>query len=253
MLGDGRGAVGQLQRDAAPAARDAQRPSGSSTAAAERSLAVGQPDGDDVRPDLGLELVRRAAGDDHAAVDDREPVAEAVGLLEVVRRQEQRHALGLQPPQLVPERRARGRIDAGRGLVEEQQPRPVHEPAGQVDAPAHAARVGPHLPVGGLLEAEQHEQLVGARARLRAREAIQAAHHVQVLAAGGVARESRLLHREADRAAHCAGLAYDVVARDRRAARGRRQERAEHAHRGGLAGAVGPEQAERLTLLDAEA
>ena len=229
------------------------RPSGSSTAAADGASLSRQPDGDDVGADLGLELVRRAPRDDHATVDDREPVAEAVGLLEVVRRQEQRHALGLQPPQLLPERGARGRVDAGRGLVEEQQARPVHEPAGQVDAPAHAARVRAHLPVGGLHEPEQDEQLVGARARLRAREAVQAAHHVQVLAAGGVARQAGLLHREADRAAHGAGLAHDVVARDRRPPRGRRQQRAEHAHRGGLAGAVRPEQAERLTFLDVEA
>ena len=98
-------------------------------------------------PTSALSSSGRAADDDHAAVDDREPVAQAIGLLEVVRRQEQRHALALQPPELVPERRARGRIDPGRRLVEEQQARAVHEPAGQVDPPA-ACRPNTSAPAG---------------------------------------------------------------------------------------------------------
>ena len=142
------------------------RPSAQSVRGRQLGLTIADAHGHDVGADLGLELVGRAAHDDHAAVDDREPVAEPVGLLEVVRRQEQRDALALQPPQLVPERRARGRVDARRGLVEEQQARPVHEPAGEVDAPAHAARVRAHLAVGGLLEPEQRR---AARRRASAR------------------------------------------------------------------------------------
>ena len=47
----------------------------------------------------------------------------------------------LQAAELLPERRPRRGVDARRRLVEEQQLRPVDEPAGQVDPAAHAARV----------------------------------------------------------------------------------------------------------------
>src|SRR5581483_3914441 len=40
----------------------------------------------------GLELLRRAGGPDRAAVHERDPVAELVGLVHVVRRDEHRHA-----------------------------------------------------------------------------------------------------------------------------------------------------------------
>ena len=44
--------------------------------------------------DAPLELVRRALGDDPAAVEDRDPVGELVGLLQVLGREEDRHAVG---------------------------------------------------------------------------------------------------------------------------------------------------------------
>ena len=47
-------------------------------------------DRDDVTGDLALQLVGRALGHDRAVVDDRQPVGQRVGLLEVVGRQEDR-------------------------------------------------------------------------------------------------------------------------------------------------------------------
>ena len=51
-------------------------------------------EGDDVAGDLALQLVGRALGDDLAVVDDRQPVGQGVGLLEVVRGQEDGRAAG---------------------------------------------------------------------------------------------------------------------------------------------------------------
>ena len=70
---------------------DARRPSGASTAPAARERgAVVDDDLDALAADLGLELVRGAARDDLAVVDDGDLVGELVGLLEVLRRQQQR-------------------------------------------------------------------------------------------------------------------------------------------------------------------
>ena len=57
------------------------------------------------------------------------------------------------------------RVEAGGRLVEEQHRRAVDERGGEVEPPAHAARVGADGPVGGVGELEALEQLVGARLR----------------------------------------------------------------------------------------
>ena len=53
-------------------------------------------------------------------VDDREPVAELVGLLHVVRGEEDGLAVGVQLAEDLPQRDAALRVEAGGGLVEEE-------------------------------------------------------------------------------------------------------------------------------------
>ena len=63
--------------------------------------------------DLRLQLRRRALGDDAAVVDDPDAVGEDVGLLEVLRRQEDGHALlAREAADLVPERGPALRVEA---------------------------------------------------------------------------------------------------------------------------------------------
>ena len=71
-----------------------------------------------------------------------------------------------EPGDLLPQVGAAGRVEAGRRLVEEQQPRPVHERQREVEPPLHAARVAADLAVGGVGQADALEQLVAARAPL---------------------------------------------------------------------------------------
>src|SRR6266540_5471514 len=47
-----------------------------------------QLDDESVAAQLALQLVRRAGRDDASAIDDREPLGETVGFLEIVRREE---------------------------------------------------------------------------------------------------------------------------------------------------------------------
>ena len=117
-----------------------------------------------------LELLGRALDHDLAAADDREPVGELVGLLEVVRGEQDRERLAVgERAELLPHRHARLGIEAGRRLVEEEHAGPVDEPERDVEAPLHPARVGAREPVGGVGEADELEQLVDAALEARCR------------------------------------------------------------------------------------
>ena len=65
----------------------------------------------------------RALGDDLRLVHDDEPVAQLLGLVHVVGREDERHAALLEPVQAVPQQVAGLRVEAGRRLVEEQDRR----------------------------------------------------------------------------------------------------------------------------------
>ena len=102
---------------------------------------VGDLEVDEVAGHLGLEVVGGVGGDDAALVDDDDAVAQGVGLVEVVGGEEHRgSALGAHvgdvPPQVGPGLR----IEAGGGLVEEDQRRVVDEAHGDVETPLLPAR-----------------------------------------------------------------------------------------------------------------
>ena len=118
---------------------------------------------------LVLELERRALGDDPAVVDDDDAVGELVGLLEVLRRQQQRRAVADEAAQHVPQLDAAARVEAGGRLVEEEHRRRRDEADREVEPAPHAAGVVLDDPVAGVGEREPLEQLVGQPARPRAR------------------------------------------------------------------------------------
>ena len=108
------------------------------------------------------EFVRRAVGDQRAAVEDREAMA-ALGLVHVVGGDQDRGAGVGELEQLFPEVAARFRIDRAGRFVEEQQFRLVDHRAGQRQALllAAAQRAGELLlPV---VEVVLRDQLVDAR------------------------------------------------------------------------------------------
>ena len=93
-------------------------------------------------------------------------------------------------------------VEPGRRLVEEEDPRPVDERERQVEPALHPARVAAHLAVGGLGRGRRGEELVRARAALRARERLERRLQAQVLAAGQERVERGLLQRGADPLPH---------------------------------------------------
>src|SRR5690606_12850098 len=104
-------------------------------------------------------------GDEPPVIDDRESVCEAVGFLQVLRGEEHGRALGRDGAHDVPHLVAAARIEAGGGLVEEEELGSTDEARRDVEAPAHAARVRAYLAAGCIGELEGSQQLVGALPR----------------------------------------------------------------------------------------
>ena len=136
------------------------------------------------------------------------------------------------------------RVEAGRGLVEEQDLGAVDEAHRQVQTALRAAGVRLRLTVGGLREAEALERVAHAAAQVGARDAVALALQDEVLAAGRVGVEPVLLADDADRVADARRVGEDVEAGDARAAAVGSREGGEDADGRRLPGAVGAEQAE---------
>jgi hypothetical protein len=209
-----------------------------------REGGVVEADLDDGAAEARLELGRRALGDDASVVDDGEPVGEAIGLLEVLRREQERRAAGDELLDDAPQVVAADGVESRRRLVEEQHGRLVHERRREVEASAHAAGVRLGRSVGGVGQAEHLEQLVGAGPHVPGREVGELADEAEVLAAGEVLVDRCVLAGETDQRAHGVGLAHHVVAEHARPPGVGLDDRGQDPHGRRLAGAVRAEEAE---------
>ena len=147
---------------------------------------------------LGDELARAPLGDDLRLVHDHEAVAQLLGLVHVVGRQDQRHALLLEPVQAVPEQVPRLRVEARGRLVEQQQVRLVDEAPGDRQAPLHPARERLHLVARALRQLHEVEELVHALPDHRPRQVEVPTVDRQVLADGQLHVQRVLLGHDAD-------------------------------------------------------
>ena len=153
---------------AAPARGHAQAEPVRASAAAEPRLGrrervrVGEEQLDGLLADARLQLLRGAEGGDAAVADDRDPVREPVGLLEVLGGEEDRRAVVRQRLDGLPDREPAARVQARARLVEEDHLRAADQAHREVEPPAHAAAVGGDATVGGVGEIEALEQLVRA-------------------------------------------------------------------------------------------
>ena len=179
-------------------------------------------------------------------------VGELVGLLEVLGGEEDRGALVVERPHLLPDRLAADRVEAGGRLVEEEHARLVDQRRGEVEAALHPARVAADAAVGGGDQVDPLEQVVGAPLALGAGQALQCGLQADQLAPGHQRVERGLLQGDPDRAAHRARFVDHVVPGDGGPPAGRQQQRGQHPHRRRLAGPVGAEEAVDFALLDLE-
>src|SRR5207302_6134815 len=118
-------------------------------------------EGHSVGPDTRFQIRRRPLNDDPPVVDDRDPVAEPIRLLHVVRGKEHGGALAADSLELLPESGAALRVEALGRLVEDQDLWAMDQSAGEVEAPLHTSRIGSRQLLRDLGKAHQLEQLVG--------------------------------------------------------------------------------------------
>src|SRR5207302_10840491 len=139
---------------------------------------------DDLAAQSGQERRRRIEGDDPPGVDDREPVAELLRLVEVVGGEQDRH-LGpfAQAGDRVEELRPDERIEADRGLVQEQDAWRRDERPRDLEPSPLAPAVAADVTVEELGEAERVPELVDPRPRLPRLDAPKAGVEVEIAAA----------------------------------------------------------------------
>ena len=133
---------------------------------APRAVARARPQPND-RPQPRAGLVDAAVERDLALGDDRDPLAQPLGMGDDVGREDDRRAgVGLAADQLL-EPALVDRVEPGEGLVEDDQARLVDDRAEQLDGLRHALGQGADRLLRPLAEAVLGEQRVGAAARLR--------------------------------------------------------------------------------------
>ncbi|OLT12899.1 hypothetical protein BJF78_23060 [Pseudonocardia sp. CNS-139] len=213
---------------------------------------VVQPQRDRVPADLLLQLGGRARGDHPPPVDHGDGVGQRVGLLQVLGGEQGGDAVGGQPADRLPQLVAPSRVEPDGRLVEEHHLGPPDEARGQVQPPAHAPGPARDRPAGRVLQAEPGEQLTRAPHGVAARQVEQLADHDEVGEPGQLLVDAGVLAGEGDPTADLAGVAHHVEPRDPRGAGVRAQQRGEDPDQGGLAGAVGAEQAVHPSAGDGE-
>ena len=197
---------------------------------------------------LAHELGRRPARDRGALGHDRHGVGEALGLLDVVRRHQDRDALGAQRVDQRPQLLAHLRVEADGRLVEQHEPRLVHERARDQQPPPHAARQLVGARVAAVAEARHLERALDRGLALGARDPVEVREHAQVLLDGQRRVEVVELRHDAHLGARRLRVAGERVAEHLDLALVGDRLRGQQPHRGALAGAVGPEQADAGAL-----
>src|SRR5215212_2168797 len=202
---------------------------------------------EDLRADVLFdEVLRSSPCDDTTALHDDEAVAEAGGLLHVVRGEHERLALVRERPEPVPHEMPRLRVEARRGLVEHDDLRVVDEGPRDEEPALHPA--GEMLDPGIDLVGELHEieELVGPLQNRLPGKIIVPAVDEQVFAHLQLVVEVVLLRDDTDAPLYLSLVVVHVEASHRELAACRYYRAVDHLHRGGLPGPVGPKETETL-------
>mmetsp|Transcript_1047 Transcript_1047/g.2758 ORF Transcript_1047/g.2758 Transcript_1047/m.2758 type:complete len:297 (+) Transcript_1047:2737-3627(+) len=219
---------------------------------------------------VALHLGRRALGDLLAVVQHRHAVAQAHHQLHVMLDQQDGAAVLADAVDQLAQHDLFGRIHAGGGLIERDQLGVGGQGPGDLQAALVAVAQSPRLEFGVLADADVVQQLLGTRldGSLLGLERRRAQHGAEQTGTGAdVAADHHVLQRrhlgeEADvlEGARDAGLG-DLVHRLRRVGRAAEREAAavrhikpgDHVEEGGLASAVGADQAVDLARADLDA
>jgi hypothetical protein len=145
------------------------------------------------------------------------------------------------------------RVHAHGGLVQEQQPRLVDQPGGDVDPALHATGEGLHPLVRTLAQGNDAQHIPHTLLELPALQAVHAPEEVEVGPGAERRVEGQLLRHQPVDLFDAVQVGADIITTHPRRARRGRQEARQHGDEGGLAGAIGTQQAKDLALLDGKA
>jgi hypothetical protein len=188
-------------------------------------------------------------GDDAAAVDDQDAVADRVDFRKDVRREED-GPLFPETPDRLPDPDDLHRVESDGRLVQDQHRRPVDEGAGERGPLTETLRQVVDLAVRHLLEEAALDRLGDPPLHLGARDALQPRAVGEVLVDPHLGIEGRGLREISDPGARGERLRDDVESRHARGARGGREESRQDAHGRRLPGPVGSEKTDDLALLN---
>ena len=196
-----------------------------------------------------MQLGDRPLHDHPAPVEDDGPVADQFHLVQQVRRQEDGGALGAQLADEFADVLHALRVEAAGGLVEHDDVGLVDERQGDAQALPHAVGEAAGLGVGPVEQPHHVEHLGDA---LLADLAVHLAEHAQVAPGGHVAVEHGVVHEAAQMAQRPLPVGGHFVVEHLRVAAGGVDEAEDHADGGGLAAAVGAEEAEHVAPADGD-
>ncbi len=215
--------------------------------------AFGDRDVDDVA-DLGAfeDLVDRAGEEQLALLDDADRVAEFGEFVEDVRRDQDRLAHPFEFFEQLADLDAGAGVEAGRGLVHQQDLGVVQEHAGDAETLLHAAAEGRDL--GGLLVGQfgEFEDVGDDFFALRAVDVVGGREELQVFVDDHVLVRAHEVGDISDERADLAVLVADGEPVDLGLAGRGLEEGGEDLDGGGFARAVGADEAEAVALVDGE-
>ena len=128
----------------------------------------------------------------------------------------------------------------------------VHQPEGNVQAPALASRERARRAVGEGSQLHHLEEFVCSVTSMTPGQPVGATLDHQLVANSVVVAGAVALADEPDPLPHSSGFISDVVSGDPRRARGRPEECGQHPEGGGLAGPIGTQEGDQLALLDSQ-
>ena len=229
--------------------RRVRRPSAPASASTSASRARRAVDLEHLRAGvLGDELRRRPGGDRLAVGHDQHRVGEALRLLDVVRRHQDRRAFAAERVDQRPELLAHLRIEPDGRLVEEHEPGPVDERARDQQPPPHPAGELVDAGVAPVDELRQLERALDRIAPLGAADPVEVREDEQVLLDRERDVEVVELRRDAELRPRLLRLVRELEAEQLELALVGDRLRGQEPHRRRLAGAVRPEQADAGAL-----
>ena len=200
-----------------------------------------------------LQFGRSALGDEPALVQHGDPVGQLVGLLQVLRgEQDGDTVLADQVVDDLPHGAPAARVEPGGWLVQEDDPGLADQRHGQIQPPPHAPGISSQRFAGRLGQIEFLQQLGGALPRLALTQVVQLAHQHQILGTGEQSVHGGELPSDADRGTHRVRLPGQLLPGYPGLARVRLAQRGQDAHGRRLPGPIRAEQREDRALLDVQ-